>query len=136
MTRRTDIIDAVAAALNPISGITVYKWREDPTARGEGTVVVVRRAIDNPIARRNLQAERDFTFAIDVITRGAAPDVDADVVLEQIVPVIWNDADVRALCVQLTEGATQWQTGSADQDACVATMAVVAKYRSVTQSLT
>lgn len=136
MTRRTDIIDAVAIALESISGITVYKWREDPAVRQEGTVVVVRRAIENPIGRRNLQQERDFTFALDVITRGSAPDVDGDAVLEQIVPVIMGDAGVRALCVQITEGPTQWQTEGADIDACVATMAVVAKYRSVTQSLT
>lgn len=116
-TKREDILQAIAAALGAITGVTgVHRSREDALSREEAPAIVVRWIEDRPKQIVHARTDSDLTIEIDVYTRGAVPDQLADPICEQVHAIIMADPTLGGRCIDVSDDQTSFE--GADADAC------------------
>lgn len=119
MTIRKQILDAMAAAIQPAASLggRVYRSRATALTSNESPGLVIRPA-DESVNVLGDMAERDFSVQILVIARGEVPDDIADGVIEEVHALLCADPSFGGLAAQLFETGSSWAFSDADETAC------------------
>ena len=94
-TVREQILTAIAALLQPIPNISVYRSREAALALPEGVAVLIRPLEENVENVSQTVVWRGFRVELTVIARGLIPDQMADPALMAMHAALMVDQSIR-----------------------------------------
>lgn len=131
-----DIIQAVLAKVQTVSGVTVYRSRWTAISRSESPAIVVRPEKEDIVKRNNDLSERELTLVVEVIARGTVPESVADQYCVSAHTKIMEDQTFSGKALLTREIGTVWESQEADLDAAVVLKRYLLCYRTVANTLT
>lgn len=127
-TVREQLLTYIAALLEPIPNVAVYRSRQAAIDRAEGTALVVRP--EEEVVRNQARdvVFRDFRVLITIIARGDIPDQQADPIVLAVQTTLLADPTLGNRCARVFEEETKWEFEEADQNAVAVICGFTIKY--------
>lgn len=137
MTKREEILQFLVSVLGGISGVQVFRSRVSAFLRGEGAGVPVLLTWTSDIPdQKTLQfLDWTFSFKVDVLGRGDAPDTSVDAYVAAIHAAIMSDPTLSGLTMDIEPASTELQSLDVDNGASVVRLGFTATYRTALRAL-
>jgi hypothetical protein len=132
---RENILAYIATRLQTVSDVTVYRTREAPVSRPEGTVLILKPEEEKVVKIANEVAVRDLIIVITAIVRDPVPDTALDVALQAIQVVIMTDTTLGGRAARCIEQDTRWAFELADVTAAAVEVRYLVKYLTPTGTI-
>jgi hypothetical protein len=136
-TRRELILARIKSNLDSATGVTVYRSRVEPLARGEVPAIIVEPVADQP-SETNVYNKLLWTLRVRVavLVRSGVPDDASDTFSQQVHNLIMNDATANGYALDITADRVEFSLYEADVPFGVVSMDYLVKYRSDRVDLT
>ena len=117
-------------------GVTVYRSRVEPLARGEVPAIIVEPVADQPNDEFFTKLQWQLRVRVTVLVRANAPDDDSDAFTQQVHKLIIDDPTCNSLALDIDPDRTEFSLYEADVPLAVVSMDYLVKYRSDREDLT
>ena len=136
-TRRELILSRMKTNLDSITGITVYRSRVEPLARGEVPAIIIEPVDDNP-TDTNIFDKLDWSLRVRIstIVRASIPDDVSDTYTQQVHLKIMADPDINGYALDLTPDRTDFSLIEADVPLGIINQDFIVHYRTSRSNLT
>lgn len=136
-TRRELILARIKTNLDAATGVTVYRSRVEPLARGEVPAIIVEPVNDQPIDT-NFYDKLDWTLRVRITTliRADVPDDASDTYTQQVHALLMADQTLNGYALDLTPDRTDFSLYEADVPLGVISQDFLVRYRSSRTDLT
>lgn len=136
-TRRELILARIKTNLDAATGVTVYRSRVEPLARGEVPAIIVEPVNDQPIDT-NFYDKLDWTLRVRITTliRADVPDDASDTYTQQVHTLLMADQTLNGYALDLTPDRTDFSLYEADVPLGVISQDFLVRYRSSRTDLT
>ena len=135
-TLRENILARIKTNLDTISGVSVYRVRTTPLARGEVPAIVLEPVSDSPSEDSFVKTMWTFQVKCSVFVRNDAPGNTADAFVEEVHSKIMADPTCNGNALDIDAGNTDFSFFDADVPLGVVEMNFLVKYRTDREDLT
>ena len=129
-TRRELILAQIKTNLDAATGVTVYRSRVEPLARGEVPAIIVEPVSDQPIENFYNKLQWDLRVRVSVLVRGDLPDDVSDTYTQQVHNLIMTDTSINGYALDVDPDRVDFNLYEADVPLGIVSMDYVVKYRS------
>lgn len=131
MTTRAAVLAAFVVAVEPTTGVAgrVYRSRALALDKAKLPAIVIRPLSEAVGQETHSAVDRRLEVAVEVHTRGAAPDVLAEPIVSSAHALIMGDPTLAGLVVDVSEVGTDWEIEDADSQAAMVTTRYAVYYR-------
>lgn len=136
-TRRELILARIKSNLDSATGVTVYRSRVEPLARGEVPAIIVEPVADQPDSTNVYnKLQWSLRVRVTVLVRAAVPDDSSDIYSQQVHSLLMADQTVNGYALDVTPDRVDFSLYEADVPLGVVSMDYLVKYRSDRLDLT
>ena len=135
-TRRELILARIKTNLDSATGVTVYRSRVEPLARGEVPAIIVEPVSDQPSEQFSNKLQWTLRVRVTVLVRSGVPDDASDTYSQQIHNLIMADSTVNGYALDIAPDRVDFSLYEADVPLGVVSMDYLVKYRSSRVDLT
>lgn len=135
-TRRENILARLKTNLDAITGVSVYRVRTTPLARGEVPAIVLEPVADDPNEDSYVKTMWTLRVRCSVFVRNDAPGNAADAFVEKVHEKIMADTTVNGYALDIDADTTNFSFFDADVPLGVVAMDYLVKYRTDREDLT
>jgi len=129
-TRRELILAQIKTNLDAATGVTVYRSRVEPLARGEVPAIIVEPVSDQPTENFYNKLQWDLRVRVSVLVRGDLPDDISDTYTQQVHNLIMTDTSINGYALDVDPDRVDFNLYEADVPLGIVSMDYVVKYRS------
>lgn len=135
-TRRELILARIKTNLDSATGVTVYRSRVEPLARGEVPAIIVEPVSDQPSEQFSNKLQWTLRVRVTVLVRSGVPDDTSDTFSQQVHSLIMADSTVNGYALDIDPDRVDFSLYEADVPLGVVSMDYLVKYRSSRVDLT
>ncbi len=135
-TRRELILARIKTNLDSATGVTVYRSRVEPLARGEVPAIIVEPVSDQPSEQFSNKLQWTLRVRVTVLVRSGVPDDASDTFSQQVHKLIMADSTVNSYALDIDPDRVDFSLYEADVPLGVVSMDYLVKYRSSRVDLT
>ena len=135
-TRRELILARIKTNLDSATGVTVYRSRVEPLARGEVPAIIVEPVSDQPSEQFSNKLQWTLRVRVTVLVRSGIPDGASDTFSQQVHNLIMTDSTVNGYALDIDPDRVDFSLYEADVPLGVVSMDYLVKYRSSRVDLT
>lgn len=129
-TRRELILAQIKTNLDAATGVTVYRSRVEPLARGEVPAIIVEPVSDQPTENFYNKLQWNLRVRVSVLVRGDLPDDISDTYTQQVHNLIMTDTSINGYALDVDPDRVDFNLYEADVPLGIVSMDYVVKYRS------